>query len=116
MSYNYAPLQASATQMLKKFGRLYTFTRTTKGVYNAATGTTADTISTFQKYACVFDLTEQDSGGFTVVSGDRRMLAEGHTYEVGDTVSLDSETFRIVSIRPNKPAGTSLAVNLQLRK
>ena len=116
MSYNYAPLQASATAMLKKFGRIYTFTRTNKGTYSAATGTTTDTTSTFQKYACVFDLSDQDTGGFTVVAGDRRMLAEGHTHELGDTVSLDSETFRIVGIRPNKPAGTSLAVNLQLRK
>lgn len=116
MSYNYAPLQASATEMLKKFGRQYTFTRTTKGAYSAATGTTTDTTATYKKYACVFDLTEQDSGGFTVVAGDRRMLAEGHTYEVGDTVSLDSEIFRVVAINPNKPAGTTLAVNLQLRK
>lgn len=116
MSYNYAPLQASASAMLKKFGREYTFTRITKGAYSAATGQTTDTSTTYQKYACVFDLTEQDSGGFTVVAGDRRMLAEGHAYQVGDTVSLDSETFRVVAVSPNKPAGTNLAVNLQLRK
>lgn len=116
MSYNYAPLQASANQMIKKFGRQYTFTRTTKGAYSAATGTTTDTSTTYKKYACVFDLSEQDSGGFIVVAGDRRMLAEGHSYELGDTVSIDSETFRVVAISPNKPAGTTLAVNLQLRK
>ena len=116
MSYNYAPLQASASAMIQKFGREYTFTRTTKGAYSASTGTTADTSTTYTKYACVFDLSEQDSGGFIVVAGDRRMLAEGHAYEVGDTVSLDAETYRIVAVSQTRPAGTTLAVNLQLRK
>ena len=116
MSYNYAPLQASAAQMIKKFGRQYTFTRTTKGAYNAATGTTTDTTATFAKYACIFDLSDQDSGGFSIVAGDRRMLAEGHVYAVGDTVSVDSETFRVIAVSPNKPAATTLAVNLQIRK
>lgn len=116
MSYNYTPLKDSATALLTKFGRQYTFTRTTKGAYSAATGQTTDTTSAFSKYACIFDFTEADSGDFAVVVGDRRMLAEGHDYQVGDTVEVDSETFRVVATSDLKPGDTSLVTNLQIRK
>jgi hypothetical protein len=116
MSYNYVPLKASAATLLTKFGRQYTFTRTTEGAYNAGTGTTTNTTSTFQKYACLFDYSDSDSAGLTVEAGDRRMLAEGHSYEVGDTVSIDGGTYRVISISQNQPAGTALVSNLQVRK
>lgn len=125
MSYNYTPLKESATALLTKFGRQYTFTRTTKGAYSAATGQTTDTTSTFTKYACIFDFKTADAGDFSaaakgsrfaVEAGDRRMLAEGYAYEVGDTVVVDSVTYTVMAVSDTKPAGTSLAVSLQIRR
>lgn len=116
MSFDYAPLKASGTALIKKFGQRLTFTRTTEGAYNAGTGTTTNTISTFQKYACIFDYSDRDIGTNAVEAGDRRLLAEAHTYEVGDTVVIGSDTFRVIAISPNQPAGTALSVNLQVRK
>lgn len=116
MSFNYAPLQASATALLTKFGRQYTFTRTTRGTYDPATGQTSNTASTFAKYGCLFDYSDRDSAGLTIEAGDRRMLAEGHSYEVGDTVSIDGDIYRVISISQNQPAGTALVSNLQVRK
>jgi len=116
MSFDYAPLQSSATALLTKFGRKYTFTRTARGAYSAATGQTTNTTSTYTKYGCLFDYSDRDAAGLTIEAGDRRMLAEGHTYEVGDTVSIDGDTYRIISVSHNQPAGTKLSANLQVRK
>lgn len=116
MSYNYTPLTQSATRMLTKFGALYTFTRVTKGTYSPATGTTTDTSATYTKYACLFDYTDADRGDGSILQGDRRMLAEGHSYEVGDTVAVGGDTFRIISISDIGPSGTVVASNLQIRK
>lgn len=116
MSFNYAPLKSSGTALIKKFGQELTFTRTTEGAYNAGTGTTTNTTSTFKKYACIFDYSDRDIGANTVEAGDRRLLAEAHTYEVGDTVVIGSDTYRVISVSPNQPAGTALSVDLQVRK
>ena len=116
MSFPYVSLQSTATDLLKKFGQQLTFTRTTRGAYSAATGLTTDTTSTFKKYACIFDYADRDIDTNTVLAGDRRLLAEAHTYEVGDTVAIGTDTYRVISISLNQPAGTALSVDLQVRK
>ena len=116
MTYNYTPITASAGRMIAKFGTQYTFTRVTKGAYNPATGQTSDTTSTFTGYACLFDYSDADRADGSVLQGDRRMLADAGTYEVGDTVVVGSETYRIVSISDIGPSGAVVASNLQVRK
>jgi hypothetical protein len=116
MSFNYAGLQSSASALLQKFGRQLTFTRSTKGSYNPATGKAAETISTFTKYACIFDYSNADIGTLTIEAGDRRLLAEFADYNVGDTVSIDGSVYRVVSISANQPASTGLSVDLQVRQ
>lgn len=116
MSFDYTSLQASGSALIKKFGQQLTFSRTVRGSYSAATGTTTDTTSTFAKHACIFDYSDRDIGTNTVQAGDRRLLAEAHTYEVGDTVAIGSDTYRVVSISLNQPAGTILSADLQVRK
>jgi hypothetical protein len=115
MSFNYAGLQNSATALLQKFGRQLTFTRTTKGAYSAATGTTSDSTATFDKYCCVFDYSASEINNGTIQQGDRRILSEPYEYELNDTVSLDSKVYRVIGISENKPAGTLLSVDLQVR-
>lgn len=116
MSFNYTALQNSAGALLQKFGRQLTFTRTTDGAYDPETGTKTQTVTTYTKYGCVFDYSDSEIGGGNIQAGDRRVLAEGHSYAVGDTVSLDSEIYRVISISNTQPAGTNLACNLQVRK
>tara|TARA_Y100000004_G_scaffold195635_1_gene263211 strand:- start:475 stop:825 length:351 start_codon:yes stop_codon:yes gene_type:complete len=116
MSFNYAPLKSSGTALIKKFGQELTFSRITQGAYSAATGTTTNTTTTFKKHACIFDYSDRDIGTNTVEAGDRRLLAEAHTYEIGDTVAIGTDTYRIISISLNQPAGTALSVDLQVRK
>jgi len=116
MTYPYATLKTQGTALIKRFGQQYTFTRITEGAYNAGTGQTTNTTSTFKKFACLFDYDDRDIAGATVEAGDRRMLAEAHSYEIGDTVKIGSDTFRIISISLNQPGDTLLHVELQVRK
>lgn len=115
MSFNYAGLQSSATALIQKFGRQLTFTRTIKGSYAPASGTTSDTTATFDKYCCVFDYSAAEVNNGTILQGDRRVLSEPHEYQVNDSVSIDSKVYRVISISENKPAGTLMSVDLQVR-
>lgn len=116
MSFDYAPLAATATSLLTKFGQELTFTRTTKGSFNPGTGTTSDTTSTFIKNCVLFDYRDGDIDGQTILSGDRRAVAEAYAYEVGDTVEIGDDVFRVVSISTNQPGDTALVNELQIRK
>ncbi len=116
MSFNYTALQSSAGTLLQRFGRELTFTRTTDGTYAPNTGTVTTTSSTYKKYACVFDYADAELSDQNIEQGDRRILAEGHAYQIGDTVSLDSEIYRIINVSNNQPAGTIVSCNLQVRK
>jgi hypothetical protein len=53
MSYNYTPLNQTATRLITTFGRDVTFTRQTQDAYNPATGVTSNTSSTYTK-KCVY--------------------------------------------------------------
>jgi len=116
MSFDYAPLEQSANALIESFGVELTFTRTNEGAFAPATGKTTNTTSTFNKYACVFNYSESEVNGESILQSDRRLLAQGHAYEVGDTVVLDSETYRVIAVQPTRPADTTMAVNLQVRK
>ena len=116
MTFNYTALQSSAGTLLQNFGRQLTFTRSTDGSYDPNTGTTSPTSSNYTKYGCVFDYTDAERGESNIEVGDRRVLAEGYAYQVGDTVSLDSDVYRIISVSNIQPAATVVACNLQVRK
>ena len=116
MTFSYGSLATKATSLIKNFGRELTFTRTSKGTYNPNSGPTTDTSSTFSKFCCVFDYSDTETNGTTIQQGDRRLLSEPFTYQLNDTVSIDSEVFRVINVTENKPAATLLSVDLQVRK
>ena len=116
MSFDYAPLVKTAQSLLAKFGQELTFTRTTKGSYDPATGTTSDSTSTYTKNCVLFDYRDGDAGGQAVLAGARRVVAEAYTYEVGDTVAIGSDTYRVMSVSTNEPGDTALVSELQIQK
>jgi len=116
MAFNYDRMQAAAGQLLQRFGQQLTFTRTTQGAYDPNTGQPSTSTSTFEKYCCVFDYTDQERADQTIQEGDRRVLAEAGDYEVGDKVSIDSETYRVVRVSESSPSSTIVSVTLQVRK
>jgi hypothetical protein len=116
VSYNYLGVKSTASSLLSKFGQQLTFTRTANSTYDPDTGTATTSSSTYTKYACAFDYTDRERAEGTIQAGDRRLLAEGHTYEIGDSVSLNGDTYRIVNISNIQPGDTAVACNLQIRK
>jgi len=116
MSYDYTGITNSATNLITRFGKSYTFTRTTNGGYNPATGTAGVVTTDFTKYACVFNYTDQDRADGTILASDRRMLVESGDYQVGDTVVLGSDVYQVINVSPIAPSGDVVAANLQVRK
>jgi len=116
MSYDYTGITNSATDLITRFGKSYTFTRTVNGGYNPATGTTSPSTTTFEKYACVFNYTDQDRADGTILANDRRMLVESGVYQVGDQVAIGSDAYQVISVSEIAPSGEVVAANLQVRK
>lgn len=112
---NYDTLANKATQLITSFGRQLTFTRVTNSSYDPATGKTANTETTYSKFSCVFDYNEQDRADGTVLQGDKRLLAEPYTYEVGDKVDVDGKLYEVLSVKFSMPADVILSVTMQIR-
>ena len=112
----YTRLEATALSLLTRYGVQYTFTNYVQGVYDPTTGTNSVTTSTYDKYLVkdVYSLFEQNNT--SVEQGDIRAIVESGTYTVGDTVVIDSVTWRIMDVAPIQPGSTNVANTLQLRK
>lgn len=113
--FNYSALAGNAKALIERFGKQYTFTRLTNGSYSPATGTTTQTSATFDKYACVFDYTNAERVDQSIEQNDKRLLSEGYTYQVGDTVVIDGKTYRVINVSEIKPSDVVVACNLQIR-
>jgi len=116
MTYDYGPITESATRLITKFGEEYTFTRTTDGSYNPATGTASTTNETFTKNALVLEYNDRDLANGAIIRGDRRMLVESYQFEVGDKVDIASDTYQVVNVSETAPGGDIIVTNLQVRK
>lgn len=116
MSFDYARLKSKTQKLIKKFGKEYTFTRTSIGDFNPSTGTAANTASTFAKQACIFDYSDTDRTDGAILRGDRRLMVEGYVYQVGDTVDIDGVDYTVVNVSNIAPNGEVVASNLQVRK
>lgn len=117
MSYNYVPLQSTATRLIEKFGRDLTFARQTQGAYNPATGQTSNTSSTFTKKCVVSDFSDMSNTtqGLEVM-GDVKLLALTGDYAVDDTVTIDGSVYRVVDVKEIKPSETQMYCELRVRK
>lgn len=117
MSYNYVPLQSTATRLIEKFGRDLTFARQTQGAYNPATGQTSNTSSTFTKKCVVSDFSDMSNTTQGVeVMGDVKLLALNGNYVVDDTVTIDGSVYRVVDVKEIKPSETQMYCELRVRK
>lgn len=116
MSYDYSSLLSTAGRLITRFGVNYTFTRTTAGSYSAATGTTSDSSSTYQKYGVFSKIQSTERLDNTVLQVDKEILAEAYTYEIGDTVSISSKVYRLVNIENIQKGDTLLAVKLGFKR
>jgi hypothetical protein len=113
----YSGLQATALDLLTRYGAARTFTRTTEGAYDPATGTASTTETTFSLRCAVMGYSDQEIDGSRILASDRKILAAVGDTEpaVGDTVSLDGAEARIQGVMPINPAGTVVYFELHAR-
>lgn len=114
--FDYERMQATALKLLKRFGEEYTFTRTTDGAYNPATGKASQSTSTFSKFCAIFDYNDTERSLESVQVGDRRVIAEQYAYEIGDKIAIGSDSYKVVNIEAINPSGTKVINTLQVRK
>ena len=113
----YSILATTATRLLRDKGQSITFTRDAETSFNPSTGViTPDTATTYAAYGAAFNYSSNELANSNIESGDIRLLVEPETEpQIADTCVVDSVTYRVMDVRKQKPAGTVLYYELQLR-
>lgn len=112
----YSNLAATAVRLLTKYGQSLTFTRYTKGSFDAGTGSRTETTSTFTAKSVKYPYTTLEKANSAIQEGDIRLISEVATFRIGDTVAIDSLNWRVMSVEPIDPGGTPVAYLLQVRR
>jgi len=114
----YNNLKSVASSLLQDKGQQVTFTRAGSAAFNPVTGANTKSESTFTGYGAAFDYNKAEIDDVVVQRGDIRFLLEATTTapENDDTVSIDSESYRVMNVKKTSPAGTVVVYELQLRK
>ena len=119
MSSFYSDLANVATRLLTDKGQQVTVTRPVTSSHNPATGVvTSGTSTTFTGFGAAFNYNKSEVDGTLVQHGDIRFMidASGGLPEINDLVTIDSDSYRVMSVINTSPAGTSVKYELQLRK
>jgi hypothetical protein len=112
-------IQLRATLAIYKNGAPITATRTTGGTYNpGSSGITGATTSTFNTKGVISAYTTEETNDRNIVQGDLSVMlpATGYTPQEGDTVTISSSDYRVISVSPYMPGGVVLYNNVQVRK
>lgn len=112
-------LTAMARRLLGAYGENLTFTRVTEGAYNVADGTVAAGSTTNYTADCApIPYTADEIDDKTILKTDISLWIEKPTSEVpavGDTVVLNSATYRLIEVETFRAEGTNVAYRAQLR-
>ena len=116
----YADLQATAGQLLTKYGQECTLTVITQGDYDPDTATNATTSTDYTVDAAVFDYPVRDIDGTLVRQGDKKVLVSAHGLAVRPLPShtftdAASNVYTVIEAKPTAPAGTVVLWTLQVR-
>jgi hypothetical protein len=123
MTFNYAALATTAKNLIANFGQAATYTQTTAGAYNTATGKVTNTPVNTSVKAVLLDYNKSltNNPGSLIKDGDRKVLIAGTSLASApgttDTVTIAGETFVVVSAPVVlNPGGTVLLYELHVRK
>ena len=113
MSFNYEPLNQTATNLITSFGQSITFSRLAE-TYNITSATTAST-STYSAVVVMLDQEKAEQDNTANIAVVHNAIASSSTQMViGDTATINSQSFRIVSVTEIKPATQVVYYDLQL--
>ena len=113
MSFDYASLNNTAETVIKHFGQSVTFSRLTE-TYNITSRSVST--STYTAQVAMQDEAKEEQDNSAIVGVLHNALAHSDTQIlVGDTATINSQSFRVVSVKEVKPATTVVYYELQLR-
>lgn len=119
MGVNYTALQATATNLLRDNGQSITFTYETGEVIDPATGTVTTPASetTIAGFGVATNYKNAEIDGQSVLASDLKLLASNIATEpqVDWQVTVNSKTWRVMSVMPINPAGTNVMYICQIR-
>lgn len=115
----YTGLRATADSLLIDKGQPLTFTRSSAGAYDPATGA-AVTLTDYTVTGAVFDYPDININGTDILRGDKRVLvsAKGLTVvpQPSDYLTIDGVRHSIINIKRLAPANIPVLYTLQARK
>lgn len=113
----YANLAATATRLLTLYGQNITWSQTTGGTYNPATGETSGATTTnYSGYGALLDFNTMMIDGDQILATDKRLLLQsGDIAAIGNSITVDGTTYTVVKKKEINPAGTVVMYEFQLR-
>jgi len=111
-------MDAVALELLTEFGEAVSFTRTTEGAYNTATGATAaGSDSVFTGFGTPIDYDDNEIDGTVIQQGDVRLYTNAVSTAPlpGDKVTLDSRVYRVMNTRKYTINSENVLYELQIR-
>lgn len=112
----YDRLNNTATSLITKYGRPLVFTKVTLGAFDPATGTSPETSTTYTANIVKDQFNTFERSDSSIQVDDLKLIGEVATYAIDDTVSIESQDYRLVRVDPIKPGPTVVAYELQVRK
>lgn len=111
---------STAQRLLAKYGESLVFTRTTKGAYDPATGTSVDTTTDYTVSGHPADYAQSLINGADIQAGDVVLMIESdgvYVPEANDTVLFNGVTISVVAV-PEKVRvqGSAIYFVVQARK
>jgi hypothetical protein len=114
----YDDMAATAAGMIGEFGQQVTISRSTPGAYDTATGTNgAPSLQSWTVAALEEAYDARLVDGTLIRADDRRLLAQPGPFAVEDIVTLaDGSSGTVKAVRPFSPGGTTLYIELRVRR
>lgn len=116
MSYDYSGFASTAARLIDKYGYLATFTKTIDGVYDPDTGSTSPTTSNYTAKIVKSTYSAYEQQNTAIERGDIKLIAEVADFEIGDTLVIDGDIYRIMMPEKVDKNGTPIYYKLQVRK
>lgn len=116
MNELYPELEQIARELLQEFGQLATLTQQGEPRYNDATGEYETQNTTHQGWAAAFGYDLREINEHTIVQGDLKVYLERINVapKVGDTLQINSNTWRVKNVQPLSPANFAVIYVLQV--
>lgn len=114
MAFDYAPMVATTTRLLSKFGKQTAYIRTKGSSYDTTTGTVTDTSSDGSVSAVQVKYNEFHAPGAQIKQGDIFWVLDGRP-GVEDELLVSGYTYDVVQTWPVAPGDTFIACRVQTR-